>query len=218
MRIQCATVEVEMPNYQHILNVSSQQGKINWKKVKSTGVEHVIMKASEGSFLQDVTFLYNWEMAKMNNIRTSAYHHMRALMNPEEQVANIRNTLSLTTFDTTRDLLAIFVEETGNECATPEQVAYGLYRLLKGLEYNNFSNICIYCSHNYWENQVNWGIYDFSVYPLWIAWYDDKIDSQPLIPTTWKSVGWTIWQYSQLGRMDGIDTYVHLNFCKTNKL
>lgn len=217
MRIQCAVVELEMPSYQNAVDVSNHNGKINWKKLKNTGIEHVMMKATEGSYFQDVTFLYNWEMAKSNNIKTTAYHYFRALMNPEEQVNNIRNTLSLTTFNANEDVLAIDIEEKGNELATPDQVAYCLYRLLKGLEYYNFSNIYIYCSHNYWENQVNWALYDFSCYPLWIAWYDDEINSQPKIPTTWEKVGWTWWQYSQLGKVDGIDTYVNLDFCKISK-
>ncbi|XP_065205241.1 probable autolytic lysozyme [Planococcus citri] len=215
MRMQCAVVELEIPNYQSALDVSWHQGKINWKKVKNTGIEHVIMKATEGSYHQDVTFLYNWEMARMNNIRTSVYHYFRALMNPDEQVANVIKTLNLTTFNYREDILAIDVEEKGNELASPDQVAHTLHRFLKGLESNNFVNVYIYCNYNYWENQVNWRIFDFSKYPLWIAWYNSEINSQPKIPSTWKTVGWTYWQYSNLGKVDGIDTYVDLDFCKT---
>lgn len=216
MRMQCAVVELEMPNYQSALDVSHWQGKINWMKVKNAGIEHVIIKATEGSYYQDVTFLYNWEMAKSNNIRTSAYHYFRALMNPEEQVANVINTLNLTTFNYGKDILAVDVEVRGNELASPDQVAHTLYKFLKGLESNDFLKIYIYCSHYYWENQVNWKMYDFSKYPLWIAWYNGEITSQPKIPSTWKNVGWTYWQYTNLGQIDGIDGYVDLDFCKTD--
>jgi len=40
-----------------------------------------------------------------------------------------------------------------------------------------------------------------SKYPLWIADYATQVDSVPL---PWKKAGWTIWQHSQKGTVQGV--------------
>ncbi|MCB1178211.1 MAG: hypothetical protein KDK36_11570, partial [Leptospiraceae bacterium] len=42
------------------IDVSHHQGKINWKKVKSSGIEFTFIKASDGLNFHDSKFLFNW--------------------------------------------------------------------------------------------------------------------------------------------------------------
>jgi len=71
----------------------------------------------------------------------------------------------------------------------------------------------IYCNNNSWEKLIDSTVADelFSRLPLWIARYTD--DTFPQYPETWKSRGikWWLWQYSELGVVEGKINHVHYN-------
>lgn len=207
-----------MSQYEQAIDVSWHQGDIDWRKVKNAGIKHVMIKATEGFTIQDHKFLYNWAKAQENGIHPKAYHYFKALSStPTEQGVNISKVLGQCGFNNDKDILAIDVEEGGNQHATAMQIAHNLYELIVDLESKQIRNIYIYCSNNYWENHVNWQAYDFSKYPLWIAsWHDpNDLSLSPQIPTTWQNKGWAFWQYSDHGKIDGIDGYVDLDFIKS---
>lgn len=54
------------------IDVSSHQGKIDWTKVKSAGVEFAIIRAGYGRNY-DKNFYENYHGAKENNIKVGAY-------------------------------------------------------------------------------------------------------------------------------------------------
>src|SRR6185436_12304579 len=57
------------------LDVSSHQGKIDWKKVAETNhYKFVFIKATEGHDFIDDNFEYNWKNAKENGFLVGAYH------------------------------------------------------------------------------------------------------------------------------------------------
>ncbi|WP_375327395.1 glycoside hydrolase family 25 protein [Candidatus Tisiphia endosymbiont of Nemotelus uliginosus] len=185
-----------MIKYEKAIDVSWHQGDINWQKVKNAGIKHAMIKATEGFTIQDHKFLYNWAKAQENGIQPKAYHYFKALSStPVAQGINISNVLKQCGFNVEKDILAIDVEQQGNERATADQIAHNLYELLQVLESKQFSNIYIYCSNNYWEQKVHWQEYDFSKYPLWIAaWHDpNNLPQDPQIPTTWQNKGWAFW-------------------------
>jgi lysozyme len=57
------------------------------------------------------------------------------------------------------------------------------------------------------ENFANQYLTGFENYPLWLAEY--RQNEIPQLPLNWKR--WTFWQYSQNGRVAGINGSVDLN-------
>lgn len=108
---------------------------------------------SEGGTHTDPQFVNNWNAAKNAGLEVNVYHYFLALSStPEEQVANIKKNLLSVGFDPTMNLLAIDVEQEGNEPANQNQMADNLQNLLTQLKADVLSSVnpMIYCSPAYW--------------------------------------------------------------------
>ncbi|MGG2141496.1 glycoside hydrolase family 25 protein [Symbiopectobacterium sp. RP] len=200
------------------IDVSKWQGAIDWEEVAESGVKHAFIKMTEGGTYVDPKFVENWNNAKLANINVNCYHYFRALSStPQEQFNNIKKVLSSVGFDSTKNSLAIDVEKSRNEAATPEQMADNLHSLLSFLSKDSELSCqatFIYCSPSYWDSGVKWDKYDFSIYPLWIANWNVEA---PHLPLTWKNAGqsWSWWQYSSKGKISGItENVVDLDWVK----
>lgn len=202
-------------DYEKGIDVSHYQGSIDWKSVAASGIKHVFIKMSEGGNYTDNKFLDNWHGAKEAGINVHVYHYFRALSStPKEQFINIQKNLESIDFNPRNNLLAIDVEQAGNEKATRDQMADHLHELLELIEKSNI--LCgvhpvIYCSAGYWDYKVNWEKYDFSNNLLWVVnWNAIK----PSLPQTWENSGrtWLVWQHSSIGKVNGIAGDVDLNW------
>lgn len=65
------------PQYQGI-DVSDWQGYIDYSQVRSSGIEVVYIKASQGSNIKDPYFDINYENAKANGLKVGFYHFLTA--------------------------------------------------------------------------------------------------------------------------------------------
>uniref|UniRef100_A0A1B6LTI2 Lysozyme n=1 Tax=Graphocephala atropunctata TaxID=36148 RepID=A0A1B6LTI2_9HEMI len=193
------------------IDVSHYNGDINWQRVKAAGIQFAMAKATEGNHFEDSKFVVNFNGMKSNGIKAGAYHYLRGGPTATSQVAKIRAVLQKVNFDPIRDVLAIDVEKGGNEKATADAMAETLNGVLDGLK-STYKNIYIYTGPYYWENEVSWRKFNFSQYNLWIAHYTPQ--SSPKIPTTWKNKGYTWWQFTDKGKVDGIKGNVDLNRIK----
>lgn len=197
------------------IDISHWQGEIDWEKVAAEGIKHVFLKMSEGGTYTDPNFVTNWNAAKNAGLKVNAYHYFRALNStPEEQFANIKRNLLSVGFDPAMNGLAIDVEAGGNESASKDIMADHLHMLLNLLNCDLLDvKPIIYCSPTYWDSDINWEKYDFSVYPLWVAnWNVDE----PHLPKSWEQSGksWSCWQYSSKGKVDGIRGDVDLDWIR----
>uniref|UniRef100_A0A1B6IP39 Lysozyme n=1 Tax=Homalodisca liturata TaxID=320908 RepID=A0A1B6IP39_9HEMI len=192
------------------IDVSHHNGDVTWEKVKSTGIKFAVAKASEGNHMEDSKFVVNFNGMKKNGIQAGAYHYLRGGQTAESQVAKIKAVLQKVSFDPDKDVLVIDVEEKGNEKVSADQMAETLNAVLSALK-ATYKNLYIYCGPYYWEDKVSWRKYDFSQYKLWIAHYTQ---GSPRIPSTWKNKGYTWWQYSETGNVDGVKGNVDLNRSK----
>lgn len=206
-------------DYEKAIDVSHYQGTIDWKQVAACGIKQVFIKMTEGGSYIDNNFLKNWRDANEAGLKVNAYHYFRALSStPEEQCINIKKNLPAD-FDPQHHLLAIDVEQAGNEKATKDQMADHLQTLIVLIKKNILceANPLIYCSSGYWDRAVNWEKYDFSVNPLWVVhWNADK----PRLPQTWEKSGstWLFWQHSSKGIVDGIQGDVDLDWANKRPL
>ncbi|KPA97779.1 glycoside hydrolase family 25 protein [Pseudomonas asplenii] len=199
--------------YARGIDVSRWQGEIDWARVAAAGVTHGVAKMSEGATYADPRFVENFRGMRANGLQAGAYHYFRALnCTPGEQLANIRDRLAAVDFEVGRDLFAIDVEARYNEQATPEQMADGLFQLVRLVrELHGGAHPVIYTAAGFWDRQVAWQSYDFSECPLWVAhWQVDE----PVLPQSWRcrGLGWRWWQHSSKGLVDGIQGEVDLDW------
>lgn len=190
-----------------VIDVSHYNGVVDWRRVKAAGVRLAIAKATEGQHYQDETFAKNWREMKANGIQAGAYHYLRGGHPASSQVSNINTTLQRVDF-APDDMLVIDVEEGSNGDVSKDKMAETLHAVLEKLK-GEYNNLWIYTGPSYWENKVAWRSHDFSGYKLWIAHYTTK--SHPIVPTTWKTKGYSLWQYTDKGRVDGVQGNVDLS-------
>lgn len=189
------------------IDVSAYQGSINWESVKDAGITFAVARATVGQGKQDSYFVRNWNGMRVNNITPAAYHYFKGVDTGESQATNIKSALSKTDFDLDNDVLAVDVESNFNTGVSAPVMAETLNYLLGNI--SDITHVYIYSNYYYWENHVAWNMYDFSKYNLWVAYWSNS--STPIIPTTWKNQGYTWWQYSDKGNVNGISGNVDLD-------
>lgn len=198
------------------IDVSYSQAEIDWSKVKEAGIDFAVIRAgyrgySEGILHTDDRFYSNMDGAGANGIETAVYYFSQAVTE-EEAIEEAQYVLNLI-----RDYNVSFVAYDLEEAD-----AQGRIRNLSSVQATAnalaFCNIIekagyqpmIYGSHS-WLIQN----YDFlsiqDQVPLWMASYT-KQEKSPDFPYVFN-----IWQYTNTGTVDGIDTAVDLNLWLVKK-
>ena len=182
----------------HGMDVSHNEGTIQWDKIKAAGISFAFIKATEGDDYRDPDFTVNWKGASSVGVEIAkgAYHFYNFCKTGEDQAANFIKTVPRED-----GVLPMVIDlEESEDCekmpAKPAflkdlaafvgkvKAAYGLTPIL----------------------YVNLGIYDqylsgaHAGYKLWIA---DPAHAAPHMPA---GESWTFWQYSWHGSVDGIGT------------
>lgn len=176
------------------IDVSEWQGEIDWKKVKDDGIEMAYIRSSSGSAYRDVRFAENYAEAKKNGIKVGFYHYMTA-----------RNT------DQARQQAEFFVNVTANtnpECKLA--MDFEFFGELSAAEVNDISGVFLETVRERSGRQVC--IYSdafnarsvfgesLTKYPLWVA---DYYVENPESNGKWDV--WAGFQYTDIGRVDGIN-------------
>lgn len=177
------------------IDVSSHNGKIDYKTMKKGGVEFVWIKASEGATFKDKNFYANHSGAGKAGIKRGAYHFFRFDKDGVEQAMNLLDVVG----DRKLEMgVAIDVESSGN----PENINDELIkeRLSTMVDYLNLRGIAptLYCNkkdyYRYLEDS-------FPGHYLWIcSLSEDQIASE-----------WTFWQYSHRGTLRGAKGPIDVN-------
>ncbi|WP_317049049.1 GH25 family lysozyme, partial [Clostridium neonatale] len=75
------------------IDVSNNNGSINFNKVKSDGVEVVYIKATEGTTFKDGYLDGNYSNAHSVGLKTGFYHFLVGTSSPETQAINFYNAI-----------------------------------------------------------------------------------------------------------------------------
>lgn len=184
------------------IDVSEWQGNIDFGEVARSGIEVVYIRASEGRGYVDPYFRDNYEKAKANGLRTGFYHFLTATSVSEAKeeaeffVSNIKGlepdcrlAMDFEVFDglsvsTINEISKVFLETVAK---------------LSGKE-------CVIYSDAYNAREV------FSKelaedYPIWVA---DYFVEEPESNGKWNF--WVGFQYSDRGRINGIDGNVDRDY------
>ncbi|PKM95644.1 MAG: glycoside hydrolase [Firmicutes bacterium HGW-Firmicutes-1] len=177
------------------LDVSHYQNTIDWDKV-SKEYKFIFLKATEGEDFIDRTFDDNWEGAKDNGFLVGAYHFFVTSSSGEDQANNFIRTVPVET----GSLPAVIdIEVSKNE--DKEMVRENLTVMINMIAEKYGSTPILY---------VTYATYDAFI----MGYFDEsKIWIRDILRTPKLEDGreWVFWQYSNRGRIQGIDTYVDIN-------
>jgi len=190
------------------IDVSYWEGGIDWKKVRGDGVRYMFTKATEGEGYADPTLGDNWVGAKSVGILRGAYHFFHPNMNPVKQADHFINAVKkLNDNGELPPVLDLEVTDNIASNAIIDRAKSWLDRVEQQLK----KRPIIYSSPGFLK-------YNFVVagggpplwtkdYVLWIANYGVQ---QPFLPKGW--LKWIFWQYSESGKVNGINSGVDLNW------
>ena len=187
------------------VDVSHYQGEIDWNVLAALDIQFAYIKATEGSAYVDGRFAENYREARQTELRVGAYHFFSFDSPGATQAENFIETVEA--YDGMLPLV-VDVEFYGNRAADPpdpEEVCPQLQAYLDAVEEAYGMRPVIYATYESWELYIE---EKFDDYPLWIR----DIWNQPR-----SSVDWTLWQYTNRGRLKGFsgeESYVDLNVFK----
>lgn len=176
------------------IDVSEWQGKIDWNQVKNAGIEMVYIRSSSGCAYRDPQFYANYTGAKENGIKVGFYHYVTA-RNADQarrQAEFFVNVIGGTSPDCR---LAMDFESFGS--LTAAQVNEISKVFLDTVQKKSGRQVCIYSDTS---NARSVFAESLTQYPLWVADYYVK-NPEP-------NGKWDVWagfQYTDIGRVDGID-------------
>lgn len=193
------------------IDVSRYQPTVDWQRVADSGITFAFMKASQSNF-GDPLFSKHWASAKAAKILRGAYHYLVPDLDGAKQAAAFLKILG----NDPGELPPVLDIEA--KTTNPAQYAAISEKWLKVVEDALQRRPIIYTAAWYWNStMLVGGKYPAwaASYPLWVAHYpmregfpplNDVADAKykPAMPKSWTA--WTLWQYTERGRVDGILT------------
>lgn len=169
------------------IDVSMHNGDINWNSVKESGIEAVIIKATEGTTYKDPFRNIHYEGAKNSRLHIGFYHYLKFTSVPETQAENFWNEIKYKQFDIKPQL---DVEDEDNRAEDYSKRFMKRFKELSGLDMGIYSGRYytqayfsdFFCSKNYW----------------WMAEYGSKCKTPAKCGTL------TAWQYTENGHVNGV--------------
>ncbi len=180
------------------IDVSNYQKDINWDAtVKDSNIKYVYIKATEGASHKQHRYRRNVEHARQRGIKVGSYHFMTTTAPIQAQFENFISVVR----PEEQDLVPLLdVEKKGNW--SNKQLQDSVMKFAKLLEDYYGCKPMIYASSNYFNNYLG---EPFKNYPLFIARYSQN---EPQLSYGAK---WILWQFSDRGRIEGIDALVDLS-------
>ena len=181
------------------VDVSEHQGAIDLEALSNDGIEFVYAKATEGATHVDSQFATTCGQASGSRIALGAYHFFSFDSSGAEQAANFVASATRAWDDSSIRTLrpAVDVEWYGDKEQNPpeaEDVRRELKAFVEAVEAACGHKPLIYAGNDIYDRYLRG---HFDDYDLWIscrkwpAWVE------------WPQGGWTIWQYSDVGKVSG---------------
>lgn len=176
------------------VDISKYQGRVDFKKMKASGIRYVFIRATEGNTYQDVNYKFNIASARAAGLVIGVYHFYETNDAPLSQLDNFKRIVSLSA----GDLPPVIDIETLHQ-QDKTNLINNIHVFLNGLESHYGAKPILYSGRNFSNEYLD----RLGDYPLWLAEYDvDK----PTLPAAWSN--WTFWQWSQSSTVSGIDGLV----------
>jgi lysozyme len=188
--------------YRHGIDVSHWQGRIDWEEVAAAGVDFVFVKATQGTWFTDPRYAENRAAAERYGIRVGAYHFAEPGLAPGDAVREADHFLDTAQLKP-RNLVPVLDLEIDRGLG-PKALRRWAKAWFDRVEERLGVKGMIYTSPSFWKYHVEdstW-LAEQGYRVLWIAHYETE---RPMVPAQrWDGAGWTFWQWTQCGRVDGI--------------
>ncbi|WP_197407533.1 GH25 family lysozyme [Caviibacter abscessus] len=179
----------------HGIDISHHQTRINWSKVDKK-YKFVLMKATEGKDFLDKDFSYNWNKAQLNGFKVGAYHFFSMRSSGIRQ-ANYYISKVPKVNDSFPPIIDVEVSSRHKK----ELVISQLKDMISKLEEHYGKKVIIYVDYKAYKLFIENELKDN---PIWIR--DIRF-----YPNISEDNRWIIWQYSNRGRVKGIDGFTDKN-------
>jgi GH25 family lysozyme M1 (1,4-beta-N-acetylmuramidase) len=188
------------------IDVSHYKKTIDWRKVRQSGVDFAIIKATEAEHFADPRFDYNWSRTRREGIIRGAYHFFRPQVDPIAQANHFLKIAGKTLH--ANDIPPVIDIEMYPDFMHAEWRSISLEERYKRIqlwlqtvEAATGRIPIIYTEYYTWFEMIG-DTERFTRYPLWIANYQVE---QPKIPANnWGGKSWWMWQYTHKGIVPGI--------------
>ena len=182
------------------IDVSHHQGKIEWEKVKkwkNKEIAFVYIKATEGSTFVDETYQTNFNEAKKNDLLVGSYHYFRTSSSVKKQFENFIKNVD----KDKQDLIPLIdVEEKKNW--DNNEFHRNFNEFLKMVEDYFGKKPIIYTVNSFYNLNLSG---KYKEYHFLIGRYGENA------PNMRDKTSWTIWQFSETGKVEGIPKYVDID-------
>jgi GH25 family lysozyme M1 (1,4-beta-N-acetylmuramidase) len=192
------------------IDVSHWQNTIDWAKVAAAGKKFAFIKATESTDFIDNLYSTNRAKAKASGIKVGAYHFAQPGTNSNDAV-NEANWFIKNAGPVSGELLPVLDLEVTNGLTDAQLEAWTQAFLDRVYALTGVRG-AIYVSPSFWSNNVgnSTKIAAAGYKVLWIAHWTTS--STPIVPANnWNGNGWTFWQYTSSGTVNGISSRVDLN-------
>lgn len=185
------------------VDVSHHEGRIDWASVAGSGKKFAYLKASEGTGYVDPTYALNRAGATAAGLRTGAFHYAQPDSTPGEAAAEADHFAQVAAIRR-GDLRPMLDLEVRNGLSASELQGW-IAAFLSRLYAQTGVRAGIYVSPSFWSSYVGdsaaAALRDGA--ELWIAHWTTA--GAPSLPASdWAGHGWTVWQYTDHGRVPGI--------------
>jgi lysozyme len=206
------------------IDVSRFEGAIGWRHVAEAGVDFAFVQASPGSGTdctvnpqqcgRDRRYDFNRRRAREEGIRVGAYHRaftdgssLRDAKRDARREARVFIAEVGAVHD--HDLLPVLDFEAPFGGLDPRQLRAWVRTWLDQVGDALGARPMIYTNLSSWRATGDTMAFALAGHPLWVANWGV---SEPLVPAgDWAGRGWSVWQYTNLGRVDGIRGRVSLD-------
>lgn len=190
------------------IDVSKHNGKINWKTVaRNRNIKFVYIKATEGSSIVDSRYRRNLQQARAAGLKVGSYHFFRGYKSAREQFALFSKHVK----KGEQDLLPMVdVEQAGNSRLTRQRLQKELREFMELCKKHYGRYPLLYSQYRFYNEKL---APEFNRHLIFIARYGK---TKPVLRGGGK---YNIWQFSEKGRINGIEGYVDLDrFANGTKL
>lgn len=186
------------------IDVSHHQGNIQWSKVKtweSHKLKFVYIKATEGATYKDPMYDLNIKGASKTKLLIGSYHYFRTTSSPEKQFKNF-----ISAVDTAQQDLIPMIDLEEIENWDSETYHKNLKKFLGMVEKHFGKKPMLYTVNSFYSKNL---AFRYSSYPILIGRYGNK-------PLMIDGKSWSIWQFTEKGKVSGIPKSVDINITNSS--
>lgn len=186
------------------IDVSSYQGKIDWNKVKNSGIEFVILKIIRRDLNPDSQFENNWKGCMDAGIKIQGVYNYSYATTEDKAVMDAHKVIEV--LGKRKAMVWLDVEDDCQKNLGKRLISiinvYGEIIKNFGLDFG------VYTGESFYNSYIK--PYGGLIYPLWIARYGKNNGAMDMKyqPQVGNMIGW---QYTSKGSINGISGNVDMN-------